>query len=194
MKRGVERLERLSEMLSPEERARADRFHFRRDRDRFVVRHGMLRSILGAYLHLDPRDLRFSLNQHGKPALTDTGGGLSFSLSHSNALAVYAIGPGPRLGVDVELLRPMPAQRDVAECFFSSREVAALRSLPAPLQSVAFFTCWTRKEAYVKATGEGLTCPLDQFDVSLAPDEPAALLTTARRRGPWLARPLRGVP
>ena len=129
----------------------------------------------------DPQYLRFTYGPRGKPALaTDMGAvSLRFNVSHSHGLALYAMTRGRELGVDVERIRPEIVQEQVAERFFSPREVTTLRALPVPLQATAFFACWTRKEAYIKATGEGLALPLDQFDVSLAPGEPAALLRTA---------------
>jgi 4'-phosphopantetheinyl transferase len=104
---------------------------------------------------------------------------LRFNVSHSHSLALYAITRAREVGVDVEHIRPEIAQEKIAERFFSPREVTVLRALPTPLQASAFFACWTRKEAFIKAKGDGLTLPLDQFDVSLAPGEPATLLRTA---------------
>jgi 4'-phosphopantetheinyl transferase len=171
----------LWDTLTADERQRAERYLFQKDRTFFVVARGLLRVLLGRYLRQDPPHLRFIYGPHGKPALaTDTGGGaLRFNVSHSHGLALYAITRGREVGVDVERIRPKVAQEKIAERFFSPREVTLLRALPAPLQATAFFACWTRKEAYIKATGEGLTLPLDQFDVSLVPGEPAALLRTA---------------
>jgi 4'-phosphopantetheinyl transferase len=171
----------LWDTLTADERQRAERFFFEKDRTHFVVARGLLRVLLGRYLRQDPPRLRFTYGPHGKPALaTDPGGvALRFNVSHSHGLALYAITRGREVGVDVERIRPDIAQEKIAERFFSPREVTVLRALPTPLQAPAFFACWTRKEAYIKAKGEGLTLPLDQFDVSLAPGEPAALLHTA---------------
>jgi 4'-phosphopantetheinyl transferase len=163
--------------LSPDERARADRFHFDRDRAHFIAGRGFLRAILGAYLDVAPRALVFDYSPHGKPRLATGAGGLRFNLSHSHDLALCAVALDRELGVDVEYIQPR-LEEGIAERFFSRREVAALRSLPAEAQSAAFFACWTRKEAYVKAHGQGLSLRLDRFDVSLAPGEPAALLRT----------------
>jgi 4'-phosphopantetheinyl transferase len=167
--------------LTADECQRAERYVFAKDRTHFVVARGLLRMLLGRYLGQDPPQLRFIYGPHGKPALaTDLDGGtLRFNVSHSHGLALYAITRGRTVGVDVERIRPEVAQERIAERFFSPREVTLLRALPAPLQAAAFFACWTRKEAYIKATGEGLALPLDQFDVSLLPGEPAALLRTA---------------
>jgi 4'-phosphopantetheinyl transferase len=167
--------------LTADECQRAERYVFARDRTHFVVARGLLRVLLGRYLGQDPPHLRFIYGPHGKPALaTDTGGGaLRFNVSHSHGLALYAITRGREVGVDVERIRPEVAQEQIAEHFFSPREITRLRALPTPLQATAFFACWTRKEAYIKAKGEGLALPLDQFDVSLVPGEPAALLRAA---------------
>jgi 4'-phosphopantetheinyl transferase len=167
--------------LTVDERQRAERYVFQQDRTHFVVARGLLRVLLGRYLRQDPQHLRFTYGPHGKPALaTDPGGAtLHFNVSHSHGLALYALTHGREVGVDVERIRPEVVQEKVAEHFFSPREVTVLRALPTPLQATAFFACWTRKEAYIKAKGDGLALPLNQFDVSLAPGEPATLLHTA---------------
>lgn len=175
-----EQRERLYATLDAEERARAARYHFRQLRDRFVVGRGALRAILGACLGIAPEAVRFRYGPHGKPALsqgTDRDG-LCFNVSHSGALALIAVTRDRQLGVDLEQLRPELAEPAVAAHFFSPREVAALAQTPATEYPAAFFRCWTRKEALVKATGLGLSLPLDSFDVSLAADEPARLLAT----------------
>jgi 4'-phosphopantetheinyl transferase len=170
----------LWDMLTTDECQRAERYVFQKDRTHFVVARGLLRVLLGRYLRQGPQYLRFIYGPHGKPALaTDTGGvALHFNVSHSHGLALYAITRGREVGVDIERIRSEVVQEQVAEHFFSPREVTVLRALPSPLQATAFFACWTRKEAYIKAIGDGLALPLDQFDVSLAPGEPAALLHT----------------
>ena len=168
-------------LLGTEERVRADRFHFARDHDQFIITRGALRCILAYYLDLTPRDVRFRYGSYGKPALdTDQNAAdLRFNLSHTESLALLAVAPKRELGIDVERVRAGMAREGIAERFFAPVEVAALRALPAHRQDDAFFACWTRKEAYVKARGEGLSIPLDQFVVSLAPDQPAALLQVA---------------
>lgn len=172
---------RLGGMLAGDERHRAERFVFPRDRTHFVAARGLLRMLLGRYLEHDPQRLRFVYGPYGKPELATVSGGtgLRFNVSHSHGLALYAVTRQRDIGVDVERIRPEVAQETIAEHFFSPREVAVLRALPATLQATAFFACWTRKEAYIKARGDGLSLPLDQFVVSLAPGEPAALLYTA---------------
>lgn len=172
--------ERFWQTLAEDERARADRFHFPRDREHFVVARGVLRAILARYLNTEPGRLSFCYSAYGKPALLKeaSGDALRFNLSHSHGLALYAVTRDRELGIDVEHLRPHLADRQIAERFFSPGEVAVLLALPQYQQREAFFHCWTRKEAYIKARGEGLSLPLDQFEVSLAPGEPAALLST----------------
>lgn len=168
----------LLAMLSADERERADRFHFDRDRNRFIVARGSLRSILGSYLSREPAELGFSYAQYGKPSLA--GNEISFNLSHANELALIAITRDRRIGVDIEFIRPDFASEQIAERFFSGQEVDVLRALPPDQQAEAFFSCWTRKEAYIKAIGEGMSMPLDQFNVSLAPGSAAALLGNLR--------------
>jgi 4'-phosphopantetheinyl transferase len=165
-------------ILGVEERDRAARFHRAADRDRYEAAHGGLRLILAGYLSADPAGLRFTLARHGKPALVREAGwpDLRFNLSHSGDLAAVAVAVGREVGMDVERIEPGRAGMDIALRFFSRREVAALRQLAESDRSRGFFACWTRKEAYIKGRGEGLSLPLDGFDVSLAPGEPAALL------------------
>jgi len=165
-------------LLSVEELDRAARFRFDRDRERFVAARGFLRVILGRYLRVEPGRLRFCYGAFGKPGLTAefSGTGLRFNLSHSRNLALYAVARELEVGVDVEQMRAEFAEERIARTFFSPREVAALQALPRNVWLESFFNCWTRKEAYVKARGEGLSARLDQFDVSVAPGEPARLL------------------
>lgn len=188
-------VEALVETLSVDERDRAGKFYFERDRRSFILARGTLRSLLARYLHRCPARLRFCYGPHGKPALTrDTGGDtVRFNLSHSHGLALFAITRHGDVGIDVELIRPHFASEEIAERFFSPREVFMLRNVPVEKRGEAFFNCWTRKEAYIKATGKGLSLPLDEFAVSLAPGEPAALLETRtdpREASRWCLRSL----
>lgn len=166
------------DLLATDEQHRANRFHFAKDRRRFIVARGIMRTLLGRYLNLSPESLEFSYSSFGKPALPEIDGGqeLHFNLTHSGNLALLAFTRRREVGVDVEELRENFDGLQLAEHYFSSREVAALHALPAQMHQLAFFTCWTRKESYIKAIGEGLSHPLNCFDVSLAPGEPAALL------------------
>jgi 4'-phosphopantetheinyl transferase len=169
---------KLQQTLATDERARADRFKFRSDRERFMAGRGVLRTILSSYLDRKPSELRVGYGPYGKPELVAEGPDepLSFNVSHSDGLALYAVTRGRRIGIDVEGLRRDLANEQIAERFFSPGEVQMLRSLPGDQRTEAFFACWTRKEAYLKARGEGLAFRLDHFDVSLAPGRPAALL------------------
>lgn len=178
-------LRRLWEILSADERQRADRFHFRKDREHFVTARGVLREILGRYTGATPPSLRFSYDSFGKPSLSDParsaeagGTPLRFNVSHSGGVALYAVAAGREVGVDIEFVREDFAGLDVARNFFSPHEVAALSALPVAERATAFFDCWTRKEAYIKARGMGLSHPLHLFTVSLTPGRPAALLRT----------------
>jgi len=177
--RGETFVGQLELSLSMEEKARADRFHFANDRNRFVVARGLLRELLGGYLHRATEELEFSYGQHGKPALSgaSASSGLCFNLSHSSGVAVYAIARGRNLGIDVEHIRADAAGDDIAERYFSAREVSDLRMLPTEERVEGFFRCWTRKEAYLKATGMGLQIALGSFAVSLAPGQPAEFLS-----------------
>jgi 4'-phosphopantetheinyl transferase len=166
----------LESTLSADESRRAARFHFPADRDRYIAAHGCLRDILARYLGCEPAQLTFSTNKYGKPALI--GHDLEFNLSHSGDFALVAVTQGRRTGVDVEGIRSEMEIERLASRFFSPREVSELAALPPEQRITGFFNCWTRKEAYIKARGLGLSLPLDSFDVSLAPDEPAFLHAT----------------
>jgi 4'-phosphopantetheinyl transferase len=183
------------ETLSPDERQRAERFHFQKDREHYIVGRGTLRVILGGYLSIEPAQLRFCYSSYGKPSLAKEFGGdlVRFNLSHSHGLVLFAVSCGFEVGIDVELIKPDFASMGIAERFFSVREVAALHKLSPRLRTRGFFNCWTRKEAYVKARGEGLSLPLDKFDVSLVPGEPAALLyseSDPEEAGKWALKEL----
>ena len=165
-------------VLSDEERDRARRFVFDRDRQRFVVARGVLRGLLAARLGVRPQAVELVYGERGKPALTPrlAASGLRFNVSHCEDVAVYAFSSAGDVGVDVEAVRTMPDADDVATRFFSGRENAAYRALDPRDRPLGFFQCWTRKEAFIKAVGHGMYYPLDRFDVSLAPGEPARLL------------------
>jgi 4'-phosphopantetheinyl transferase len=166
----------LRKTLAADERARAGRFHFERDRAHFIVARGVLRAILGCYLTRAPECLSFCYNAHGKPALA--GGpdaqAIRFNLSHSDGVALYAVARGREVGIDVERIRCNLAVAEIAERFFSRREDAMLQNIPTEERHQAFFRVWTRKEAYVKARGEGLSLLSDKMDVSPASGEPDA--------------------
>ena len=173
-----ERVEQLTRLLSADERARADRFRFDRHRRQYTVGRGALRTLLAAYLGTRPERIPFQYGPRGKPFLAAplAAGGLQFNLSNSDELALVGFVHGVEIGVDVEFLKPMPDLMEIAERFFSVPEREVLRALPQEVRKEAFFNCWTRKEAYLKAVGEGLAAPLDSFDVTLAPGEPPRML------------------
>lgn len=160
-------------LLSEQERARADRFVFAKHRSRFIHGRARLREILAEYLGAAPENLAFTEGAHGKPRLAKNGE-LHFNLSHTEELAVLGVSRDIELGVDVEWVRPI--KEDIAARFFSPLECATLRSLPEAVQPRAFLECWTRKEAYIKASGEGLSLPLDSFDVAFGPGQAARFL------------------
>jgi 4'-phosphopantetheinyl transferase len=164
-------------LLTDDEVARSERFKFDRDRDRYVVGRGLLRCVLAGYVGGDPAALRFRYTQYGKPLLNDPR--LSFNLSHSEDRALFAVAPGFEVGVDVEVMNSSLADEAVAERFFTSREVADLNAVSPGDRTRAFLTCWTRKEAYIKARGEGLSLPLHEFDVTLRPGDEPRLRWTA---------------
>ena len=168
----------LRATLEADELERAGRFHFEKHRRHFVVGRGGLRYVLAQYVDVKPEEFRFSYGTYGKPVLVSKG--LRFNMSHSHGVALVAVALDRELGVDVEHIRADFASEDIARRFFSRVEVATFNALPKEEQVAAFFRCWTRKEAYIKAIGRGLSEPLDAFDVTLAPGEAAALLRAER--------------
>jgi 4'-phosphopantetheinyl transferase len=171
-------LTRLWGWLSVDERERARRFRFERDRSRYVAGRGLLRLLLSSYLDRAPEALEFDYGEFQKPRLRGDSA-LQFNLSHSGPLALFAFSPSEEVGIDVELDDGDFARERIAERFFSPAEVSDLRALPGAFQPRAFLTCWTRKEAFIKARGDGMSLPLDSFDVSLRPSSRAAVLRTA---------------
>jgi len=167
--------------LSADERDRASRFHFLRGRQEFTAARGILRILLGRYTSTQAGRLRFAYGPKGKPYLAGKphADGVRFNLSHSNGIALYAFSLGREVGVDVECMRAASSSQRIAQQFFSPREAAAIRRLPAHLQSQAFLACWTGKEAWLKAKGAGLGDPWNEFEVSLSPEGDALLLRDA---------------
>jgi 4'-phosphopantetheinyl transferase len=190
--------------LSLDEKARAQRFYFARDQRHFVVGRGVLRNILSRYLDLAPQELLFTYGPKDKPSLdpalvqaSPTALGLRFNLSHSGDLALYAFTNRREVGIDLERLRPMEDAEHIARRFFSVPEVQVFYALPAHLRLEGFFNCWCRKESYIKATGDGLSMPLDRFTVSLLPGEPARFLHMEgdpAEAGRWSLRELHPAP
>jgi 4'-phosphopantetheinyl transferase len=163
-------------LLSDDERVRADRFVFDLHRDRFVMCRAWLRARLGEHLGRDPRAVRFEYGPAGKPALA--GVGARFNVSHSDRYALLALAEHGEVGVDIERIRPMRDMEQVAERVFSAAERAALDRVPAERRVDAFFAGWTRKEAYIKARGEGIGL-LGAIDVALAPGDTPRLIRVA---------------
>jgi 4'-phosphopantetheinyl transferase len=174
----TESLSRLAPILSAAERERALRFRFELHRNRFVVGRAAMRLLLARYLQAQPTALEFSYGPQGKPALGGTfaNAGWHFNLAHSENLALLAMTRTGPIGVDVEYLQPLPDADQLVARFFSARECAAYQKLPVSERTVAFFNLWTRKEAWLKATGEGIGYLLNQVEVSFLPGEPAQLL------------------
>jgi len=170
----------LEATLSADERERAARLRRPDDRRRFIAGRGTLRRILACYLRCAPQAVRFAYGPQGKPSLAGGEGDLRFNLSHSHDLALYVFARGRSVGVDVERVRRLPDAERMAARFFSAREQADFAALPDAQKAEGFFHCWTRKEAYLKALGEGITRPLDAFDVTLRPGDPPRL-----RRVSW---------
>lgn len=169
--------EELCKTLSEDEKKRADRFHFEHDKIHFILGRGLLRMILGQYLKIAPQHLQFAYNAYGKPALLPTTScNIEFNLSHSQGLVLYAFSCD-RVGIDLEYLRPIPDLKQIIQQFFSVKETDAILSLPLPEQQLAFFQTWTCKEAYLKATGVGLS-QLPQVEVSFEPGQVYRLLNS----------------
>jgi 4'-phosphopantetheinyl transferase len=161
----------VADVLAPDELERARRFRFERDRRRYLVGRTLLRSILSRYLGQRPAALRFGYSEHGKPALLDNHSGLQFNVSNSASLVVYAVISRRAVGIDVEHVRELPDIDAIATQFFAPSEARTVQALRQPSKTAAFFACWTRKEAYIKAIGTGLSRPLDTFVVTFLPGE-----------------------
>jgi 4'-phosphopantetheinyl transferase len=184
---------RWRKTLSSGELDRAARFHFSRDRQRFASSRFLLRILLAGYLATDPAAVSFSYSEKGKPSLgpAHAGTNVKFNISHSGGVTLLAFTCDREIGVDVEQVRRDFDVAAIARRFFSPEEQRQLAELPAEESVDAFFRCWTRKEAYIKATGDGLSLPLDQFDVALEAGAASALLATrpeASEAGHWLLR------
>lgn len=184
-------LNRFRAVLSLAELQRACTFRFAEHRDRFIAGRGIMRTLLGQYLRADPAKVEFAYGPSGKPFLCGRfrESELKFNLAHSENLAVFAITCGRAIGVDIERIRPVTGLDELVARYFSAREMTLFYGLPSEQKLVAFFNLWTRKEAWLKATGEGIGRLLNQVEVSFMPGEPARLLTL-----PWNPKPLpRGV-
>jgi 4'-phosphopantetheinyl transferase len=191
----LENLARMASILSDEEQKRAARFRIERHHNRFIAARGILRSLLATYLDCAADELLFEYGQNGKPALTVpfAGSGLAFNLAHSQDLALVAVTRLGPIGVDVEQIRPMADADELVERFFSPRENALFQTLPDEQKSIAFFNLWTRKEAWLKATSEGIAHSLNRVEVTFLPGEPAQLLALPQKptsNSDWVLREL----
>ena len=170
----------LAARLAPDEAARAERFRFPRDRDRFITARAALRGILARYQAIEPAQIAFAYEAAGKPYLpSERAGGIAFNLSHSGDLCLIAVGLLPQVGVDIERKEPADQLDKIAARFFAPGEVETLARLPESARLDAFYVCWTRKEAFIKALGTGVAYGLERFEVSLAPGDPPRLLSLA---------------
>ena len=176
----------LRAVLAPQERARADRFHFEADRARHTIGRALTRLLIGHSLGVDPRGLTFEYSRHDKPMLAGAAP-LQFNVSHSGDVVLLALARSRELGVDVERIRADFTTTDIAERYFSAVECRDLATLAGEARHNAFFACWSRKEAYIKARGDGLTLALDSFDVAFLPGETPRLVAT-RHDPPAVAR------
>jgi 4'-phosphopantetheinyl transferase len=163
-------LDEYRQLLSPEELRRHQRFHFERDRHRFLVTRAMVRTVLSKYAEAPPRDWRFDVNVWGRPSIARGHGpasGIDFNVSHADGIVVLAVALGRVVGVDVENVRTQRVDIEIADRYFAAAEVRALRALPREQQQRRFFAYWTLKESYIKARGAGLSIPLDRFAFDL---------------------------
>lgn len=166
----ADQVARCASLLSRDEQQRARRFHFEHGRRRFIVTRGILRRLLGSHLDLAPAAVAFGYGKNGKPFVAGGTTRIHFNVSHAHERAFYAISGSRALGVDIEYLNRDVDYNRLARRFFTPREYSELQRIPECDRKYAFLTCWTRKEAVIKATGDGLSLPLSQFEVSVAPD------------------------
>jgi 4'-phosphopantetheinyl transferase len=178
--------------LSGEERARAARLRTTELRLRFVVAHGALRAILSRYLETPAASIRLETTSAGKPFVCDSH--IGFNLSHSDGVALCAVTLDAQIGVDVERIRPVPDADAIVRRYFAAGEARAYTVMPPPDRTPAFFSIWTRKEAFVKAIGDGLQCPLDSFEVDGTPSAAEPGITIDPTRGAWYLRAFAPAP
>lgn len=173
-----DQVENYKNLLTDEEMYRAGKYFFERDRQRYILSRGILKKLLSSYAKVKPENIQFIYNKYGKPYLNMPSRSveIQFNISHSEDIILLAFTYGHKIGIDIEYQRAEFADMKIAEHFFSPAEISALAMLPDNMRKKAFFECWTRKEAFIKAKGQGLTIPLDGFEVSVMPDEPAQLL------------------
>lgn len=188
-----QRLGELRSTLSPDELQRATQFHFLRDQRRFITGRGLLREILGRFLQRSPGRLAFSYNAHGKPQLHEPARLLQFNMAHSHSLAIFGITRRGRIGVDVEVIRPIPDLSQLVSLVLSEREQVQWRRLPRAQRLQFFFDCWTRKEAFLKGVGHGLRKLANEIEAPLRQSQPVELfgvLDQGREVPKWTLRSL----
>lgn len=177
LKDNINNLKDLNSFLSEDEIERAGKFHFEKDRNNYIIARGTLRKILSLYLKIEADKIEFSYNSYGMPYLNNKhNSSLKFNLSHSGNFAIYTFTYNKNIGIDIEYISESLSCEEIADRFFSPEEVAMLKSVPEDKKKRAFFNCWTRKEACIKAVGKGLSMPLSDFTVSLIPGEPPGLI------------------
>ncbi|HEX2868122.1 MAG TPA: 4'-phosphopantetheinyl transferase superfamily protein [Ignavibacteriales bacterium] len=171
------------DILTRDEMERACAYYFSKDRDNFIISRGVLRILIARYLNILPEEITLHFNKYGKPFLKKNGKELKFNVSHSKGMLLFAFSRGLELGIDIEFMRHDFAHMEIAGGFFSKNEVLMLSLLPEEMRTTAFYNCWTRKEAFIKAKGRGLSIPLDSFDVSVRPGDPPELLNIYGQAG-----------
>lgn len=195
----IDKRHRFEENLSDDERSRMNRFRFQKDQERFTITHACLRDILSRYLSISPDMVRFKTGPFGKPEVSSsmTLEPIQFNLSQSEEVALVAVALGREVGIDVERIKNDVQTANISRRFFSRFEVDSILALPVESQTAAFFACWTRKEAYIKARGEGLSIPLNKFSVSISLEERPILVDTDRDKSElsrWTFRHLTPAP
>ena len=171
----ADRLEMLERTLSPDEVKRVNRFRFHQHRRRYIVGRGTARVLIGRYLKKNPEDIVISYSEYNKPFLPNKN--IRFNLSHSQEMVLFAFCPTADIGIDLERIRDIEDAEGIAARFFAATEFARFETVPVEERNEAFFNCWTRKEAFIKAVGEGLSYPLANFDVSFLPGEQVKINT-----------------
>ena len=168
---------RFQNMLSFDEKARAERYHSQDDANRFIIRRGMLRTLLGYYLDVEPGQIQFCYGKNGKPGIVDqpSRAEIYFNLAHTDNLALYGFTRDNEIGVDIEYIKDIPEMERIVEIYFTAGEREIFHTLPESKKNEVFFNCWTRKEAIVKMIGDGVSWPLDEVDVLTVPAEPNSL-------------------
>ena len=195
----VDQAPKLGLLLSPAEQVTAHKFKFARDRNRYLIRRGLLRLLLSRYLQQLPAAIEFQHGAYGKPEIKNhaSGAPLFFNTSHSADIAVCAITSAGPVGVDIERTRTIPDIQKIARRYFRPRETETLMALPAESRLQAFYACWTRKEAFLKATGEGIAESLAKVEVTLAPRDPPAVVSLTgnpRAHEQWRLQPFSPAP